>query len=210
MRIRDKILIFVLLFLFPLILESKDNPPIRFKANKVEYIYKKGKEATICRGSAHIWRNDFDLDAYIIKLYGKDNDIAKAYKNVILKSKTNNIIIKSDYAEYNNKISYAKFFKNPILKETNRKLEIRSALMESYIDKNISIALGNVFIKGTNYTAYCEKCIYYQDKARIELVGNPIVYYEDDIFKSDKIIVYIRKKKVKLYGNVEANLSSGR
>ena len=184
--------------------------PVQFKANRVEYIYKKGAEQTICRGNARIWRSDFILNANTIKLYGKDNNIAKAYKNITLISKTNDIIITGDYGEYNNIKSYAKVFKNPVLTVTNRNLVIKSSVMETYIKENKSIAFGDVIITQTNYRAYGEKGVYYQDKGIVELTGSPIVYYNDNIFSAEKIIVYIQKKRVKLYGEVKADIVAER
>ncbi len=182
--------------------------PIQFKANRVEYVYKKGAEKTICRGNARIWRSDFFLKANVIKLFGKDNNSAKAYRNVLLISKTNDVVITGGYGEYDNIKSYAKIFKNPVLQVTNKKLIITSSLMESYIKENKSIALGDVKITQTNYTAYGEKCVYYQNKDKIELTGSPIVYYDNNFFAAEKIIVYIKNKRVKLYGKVKAKLVS--
>ncbi len=185
---------------------SQKVEPIKFEANRVEYVFKKGKEKTICKGNAKIWRSDFILKARLIKIYGKKNDYAQAFRNVKIVSPKDNAIITGDYAEYDNIRGYAKVFKNPVLVVTNRKLRIESAVMENYIQENKAIALGDVRIYQTNYTAFCEKGIYYKDKDKIELIGNPIVYYGKDVFKSRKIFVYIKQKKVKLYGDVEAKI----
>ncbi len=189
-----------------LLFAQKKVEPIKFEANRVEYIFKKGKEKTICRGNAKIWRSDFILKANLIKIYGKKNDYAEAFRKVKIVSPKDNAIIIGDYAEYDNVKGYAKVFKNPVLEVTNRKLKIKSAIMENYINENIAIALGDVKITQTNYTAFCEKGVYYKDKEKIELTGDPVVYYENDVFKSRKIIVYIKQKRVKLYGDVEAKI----
>ena len=189
-----------------LLFAQKKVEPIKFEANRVEYIFKKGKEKTICRGNAKIWRSDFILKANLIKIYGKKNDYAEAFRKVKIVSPKDNAIITGDYAEYDNVKGYAKVFKNPVLEVTNRKLKIKSAIMENYINENIAIALGDVKITQTNYTAFCEKGVYYKDKEKIELTGDPVVYYENDVFKSRKIIVYIKQKRVKLYGDVEAKI----
>ena len=207
-RIRLLLIILGLLFLsYTLLLfAQKKVEPIKFEANRVEYIFKKGKEKTICRGNAKIWRSDFILKANLIKIYGKKNDYAEAFRKVKIVSPKDNAIITGDYAEYDNVKGYAKVFKNPVLEVTNRKLKIKSAIMENYINENIAIALGDVKITQTNYTAFCEKGVYYKDKEKIELTGDPVVYYENDVFKSRKIIVYIKQKRVKLYGDVEAKI----
>lgn len=195
----------VLSYMF-LLFAQKNIEPIKFEANRVEYIFKKGKEKTICRGNAKIWRSDFILKANLIKIYGKKNNYAEAFKRVKIISHKDDAIITGDYAEYDNVKGYAKVFKNPVLEVTNRKLRIESAIMENYINENIAVALGDVKITQTNYTAFCEKGVYYKDKEKIELTGNPVVYYENDVFKSKKIIVYIKQKRVKLYGDVEAKI----
>lgn len=203
-------LIFFLMFLIldSFMLQAQKSEPIQFKADKVEYIFKKGNEQTICRGNAKVWRSDFILKANLIKLYGKDNNISKAFRNVVIISPKDNTIITGDYAEYNNETGYAKVFKNPVLNVTNKKLQIKSGIMENYINENKSVAIGNVKIAETNFTAYCEKGIYYKDEDKIELRGNPVVYYGKDVFRSKKIVVYIKRKNVKLYGDVSASITS--
>jgi len=202
-------IIYLFFLLFPVFCFAQETvEPIKFKANKVIYYFKKGKEKTICKGNAKIWRSDFFLQANKIEIYGKENNISKAYNNVKIISYKDSTIITGGYAEYNNETSYAKVFKNPILTVTNEKLTIHSGIMENFIKENRAVAIGNVVIEQTNYTAYCEKGVYYRDKQLIELTGNPVVYYEDNIFKSEKIIVYIKKKNIKLYGRVYAKLIS--
>jgi len=70
------------------------------------------------------------------------------------------------------------------------------------------VALGEVIITQTNYKAFCEKGVYYKDKNIIELSGNPVVYYDNDKFKSKKIIIYVKEKRVKLFGDIEAMVFS--
>ena len=74
------ILLFLLLPVFSFSQETIE--PIKFKANKVIYYFKKGREKTICKGKAMIWRSDFFLEADKIVIYGKENSISKAYNNV--------------------------------------------------------------------------------------------------------------------------------
>ncbi len=202
-------LIFVLFLFITTVTEinySQEVKPLKFEANRVEYTFKKGHEKTICKGNAKIWRDDFILKADLIKIYGKNNDYAEAFNNVVIISPKDDIIITGDYAEYDNIKGYAKVFKNPVLEVTNRRLRIESAVMENYINENKAIALGAVRFSQTNYTGFSEKGVYYRAQYKIELTGNPIVYYDRNTFKSRKIIVYIRDKKVKLYGDVEATI----
>jgi len=198
----------IILIFFIKNLFSETTRPISFQADRVEYIFKKGKEQTICKGKAKIWRDDFIINADLIKIYGSKNEFSEAYKNVKIVSIPDNVIITGDYAEYNNTNSYAKVFKNPVLYVTNEKLRIESAVMESYFDENIAVALGEVIITQTNYKAFCEKGVYYKDKNIIELSGNPVVYYDNDKFKSKKIIIYVKEKRVKLFGDIEAMVFS--
>ncbi len=196
-----------LLFIFLIFISAE---PIKFRANKVEYFYKKGKEKTICRGDAEIWRSDFYLRSNLIYIYGKDYSIAKCYGNVKIISRKDEAIITGGYAEYDNIKEYARVFKNPVLVLTNRKITIKSALMETYPAKQISIALGNVIVTGTNFIAKGEKGIYYKERGVIELTGKPEVIQNEDVFKGNKIVVYIHKKKIKLYGDIRAIMVSER
>ncbi|MBN1898364.1 MAG: hypothetical protein JW827_06275 [Spirochaetes bacterium] len=201
-----RIMILVILSQIGLIFSQESVEPIKFEADRVEYVFKKGNEKTLCRGNAKIWRSDFTLFAQLIKIIGKDNNYAEAYNKVKLISPKDNTIITGGYAEYDNVKGYAKVFKSPVLVVTNRDVTITSAVMENYMNENISIALGDVKITQTNYVAFCEKGIYYKDQDKIEMLGNPIVYYDKDEFRSKKIIVYIKEKKVKLYDDVEAEI----
>lgn len=205
---RPLILSFIYVIILSFFISAEEVKQLNFEADKIEYIFKKGKEQTICTGNAKIWRDDFILYANLIKIYGKNNDYSEAYRKVKIISIPDEVIITGDYAEFDNLRSYAKVFKNPVLEFTNRNLRIESAVMESYFNENKAIALGEVKITQTNYTAYCEKGIYFKDKNIIELIGNPVVYYGDSIFKGNKIIVYINEKKVKLYGEVEASIKT--
>jgi len=189
-------------------LKAQNVEPIQFKADQVEYNYKKENEEIICQGNAQAERSDFFLKAVVIQIYGKNRNFLKAYNKVKLINKTNNTVITGDYAEYNNTNSYAKFFKSPKLVQTNQHLVIESAVMESYISENRSIALGDVVIIQTNYIAYCEKGEYFQNQDFIELTGNPVVYQKKDKFEAKKIVIYIKKKLIKLYDDVYARIVS--
>jgi len=190
------------------IVSGKTVEPITFKADRVEYIYKKGKEKVTCKGNSKIERSDFFMKAETIYIFGEKRDFSKAYKDIHMINKIDNVEIFGDYAEYDNIKGYAKVFQSPRLIYTNDKLEITSAIMESYLNESKSIAIGNVKIIQTNYVAYCEKAVYWQKKEIIELTGDPIVYYEKNVFQGNKIIVYINKKMVKLYDNVKAKIIS--
>ena len=207
----NKFITFLLLFFifFINILSTQEiSEPIKFKADQIEYIYKKGKEKVTCRGSARIERSDFFLKAYLIRIYGINRNFSKADKHVKMINKKDNVVIYGDYAEYDNVKGYAKVFKSPRLIFTNENLEIISAVMETFLNEHKSIALGDVKITQTNYTAYSEKAVYWHEKEIIELTGDPIVYYGSDVFQAEKIIVYIKKEIVKLYDNVKAKVIS--
>lgn len=206
---RELYCIIFILFIFS-ILSAQAPEPIKFKANKIEYIYKKGKERVICRGNAKVERSDFYLRAVTIHIIGKDRNYAKAYKNVKILNKRDNIVVYGDYAEYDNITGYAKVFKSPKLIYTNEKLVITSSVMETYINDSKSIALGDVKITQTNYTAFSEKAVYLQNKDLIELTGDPVVYEDNNMFEAEKIVVYIKKNLIKLYDNVIAKIKSER
>lgn len=202
-------LILLLFFLLTSLLWANETAePIKFKADRMEYIYKKGKEQVICRGRARVERSDFSLKARLIYIYGENRDFVKAYNDVKMINKIDEVVIYGDYAEYDNIAGYGKVFKSPRLVYTNEKLEMESAIMETFINENRSIAFGDVKITQTNYVAYCEKAIYWHKKDTIELTGDPVIYYEENLFRAEKIIIYIKKKLVKLYGNVRARISS--
>ncbi len=199
-------IIFILILNFFLYGEKVE--PIQFKADKIEYTFKEGAERVKCIGHAIIERSDFFLKGDTINIIGKDRNIAKAYNHVKIINKMDNVEIIGDYAEYNNTNSYVKVFKSPKLTYTNQKLVITSAVMESFLAENRSVALGNVKIVQTNYTAYSERGEYFQNKDLIELTGNPIVYYDQNKFKAKKIVIYIKNKLIKLYNDVFSRLKS--
>ena len=205
---KNSLTVLILFLLFNLTWAQESTEPIKFKADRVEYIYKKGKEKVTCKGNARLERSDFFLKAKLIYIYGVKKDFAEAYNNVKMLNKIDNVEIYGDYAEYDNAKGYAKVFKSPKLIYTNEKLEIESAVMETFLNENKSIALGDVKITQTNYVAYCEKAVYWQKKEMIELTGDPVVYYGKNVFKAKKIIVYIKKTTVKLYDDVRVRIIS--
>ncbi len=205
---KNKLYILILFFILNPLIAQKSVEPVKFKANRIEYIYKKGKEQVICRGNARMERSDFFLKANLIRIYGKDRNFAKAFRKVKMVNKKDNVIVYGDYAEYDNVDGYVKVFKSPRLVYTNEKLEIKSAVMESYLNENKSIALGDVKITQTNYVAYSEKAVYLQNRNLIELTGDPVVYYNKNEFRAEKIIVYIKKEIIKLYDRVVAKIKS--
>ena len=173
---KNSLFILLLLLFCNLIWAEEAVEPIQFKADRVEYIYKKGKEKITCKGNARIERSDFFLNAKLIYIYGEKRDFVKAHNNIKMVNKIDNVEIYGDYAEYDNIKGYAKVFKSPKLIYTNEKLEIVSAVMETFLNESRSVALGNVKISQTNYVAYCEKAVFWQKKEMIELTVNPCVY----------------------------------
>ncbi|MBU1075934.1 MAG: hypothetical protein KKH98_01490 [Spirochaetes bacterium] len=205
---QNKTSILVLFLLFGICFAQTSVEPIKFKADRIEYIYKKGNEEVICRGNAIVERSDFFLKAQLIRIYGEDRNFVKAFQKIKMVNKIDNVIVYGDYAEYDNISGYAKVFKSPKLVVTNENLEITSAVMETYLNENKSIALGDVKITQTNYTAYSEKAVYLQNRGMIELTGDPKVYQENDMFSAEKIVVYIKKKLIKLYNKVVSKITS--
>lgn len=203
---KSKLPIRIILLFLPVLVMGETVEPIQFSADKMEYTYKEGQERVKCIGHARIERSDFFLKGNTIILFGKDRNIAKAYDNVRMINKIDNVTIDGHYAEYYNTNSYMKVFKSPRLTSTNQHLVITSAVMESFLKENRSVAMGDVKITQTNYTAYGEKGEFFQNKDLIELTGGPIVYYGRDKFQARKIVVYIKKNLVKLYNDVFARI----
>ena len=201
--------VFIFFFLVVGLVSAKEaNEPVKFKADKMEYVFKKGKEQVTCRGRAIMERSDFYLKARLIHIYGEKRDNAKAYNDVKMVNKIDNVIIFGDYAEYDNNAGYAKVFKSPKLIHTNQKLEITSAVMETFLNENRSVAIGDVKITQTNYVAYAERAVFRHNKDTIELTGRPVVYYEKNEFRAKKIIVYTKKNLVKLYDDLGIRIRS--
>ncbi len=185
---------------------KKPAEPIKFKADKMEYVFKKGKEKVTCRGRARMERSDFFLKARLIHIIGPNKDFAKAYNNIKMVNKNDNVVIYGDYAEYDNIEGYAKVFKSPKLVYTNEKLEIESAVMETFLNENKSIARGDVKITQTNYVAYSEKAVYFHKKKTIELTGSPVVYRGKNVFRARKMIVFTDSNLIKLYDEVRTKI----
>lgn len=183
--------------------------PIRFTADKVEYTYREGAEKVKCMGNARIERSDFFLKANTVIILGKDRNQAKAYDNVRIINRQNQIVIEGHYAEYNNTNSYMKVFKSPRLISTNKRVTITSAVMESFLSEDRSVATGSVRIVQTNYTADAEKAEYFQGLDQIELTGDPVVYSGSDTFQARKIIIYVKQKLVKMFNDVYAVIKPG-
>jgi lipopolysaccharide export system protein LptA len=207
-RIRILALLFAMLPAGLLFSQNKalETEPIRFKADKMEYVFRKGAEQVTCRGRARMERSDFFLNAKLIHIYGEKKDYAKAYEDIKMVNKIDQVVIFGNYAEYDNPAGYAKVFKSPRLVYTNQDLEITSAVMETFLNENRSVAIGNVKITQTNYTAYGEKAVFNHNTDTIELTGNPVAYMNKNMFRAKKIVVYTEKKLVKLYDSVQSRI----
>ena len=84
--------VFIILSCLMFLHAEKAVEPIEFKADRVEYVYKKGKEKVTCKGNALVERSDFNMKADLIHILGANKDYVKAYDNIKMDPDSDRII----------------------------------------------------------------------------------------------------------------------
>lgn len=205
MKLEIKVIFFILIASVILRAEKLDEP-VKFKADKVKYLSKKGKEIIKCIGNSEISQGTSSVAAYIIEIYGKKRELSKCRKDVIITDIEDEVYIYGDYAEYDSTKKYAKVNKNPSMYLKKNDLTLKSDIIERFMLEKRSIATGSLEFEQENIKGSSERGVYFEDKNEIILEGNPVVMIDDDIYKSDIIAFYPDEKKAKLLGNVRAEI----
>ena len=86
-------------------------------------------------------------------------------------------------------------------------VKIYSIEMERFFNEDYFIARGNVEIIETNKRATGEMAVYTTTNRVLVLTGDPVLYRDGDIYKADRIELWLREDRLFLMGNVYAEVS---
>ena len=153
--------------------------------------------------NAYINSKDFKIESDSI-FYNKELEKINALGNVVLIDTLNDILIKSEKADFFEKSNKMIFKKEPELNLISEEdtLIILADRFESFKneDKSIIYAYPNVKFKNQNLVGRCDSLFYSVDDSLITLFEKPILWFDEyQVFSDTVSIKYFDKKIDKLF-----------
>jgi len=192
--------------------------PVHYSGHKLirEVIYHKRVKKKIIvlsiEGRAKVRHGKTELRSSKIEILGEDGNIIYINRKLDIKDRVYHTDLRAGFGEYRKLEKTAYVTKNPVAIHTNIEEGTKTTLksVEMFRDFNTGTihAKGNVeIIHSDGVKGYGKEAYYYEKEDLIILMGNPTIYEDKNIYKSDVMKFYNGKKLVILEGNAAVYLT---
>ncbi|MES0492020.1 MAG: hypothetical protein ABUK01_18650, partial [Leptospirales bacterium] len=174
-------------------------------------IKKKGVVLSI-QGRARVRHGQTELRSTKIEILGEDGNIIYINRKLAIDDKAYHTYLTAGFGEYRKLEKTAYVTKNPVAIHTNVEEGTKTILKatEMFRDFNNGTihAKGNVeIIHSDGVRGYGKEAYFYEKEDLIILMGNPTIYEEENIYKSDVMKFYNGERLVLLEGHASVYLT---
>ncbi len=204
-------LVFVL-FVIAISLVHSEPRKFTFSSDRTSITMSSGKEKTVLTGHARITSDSIDISADSIDLFGPDFRYARCSGNVTAIDRQQGIKLITE------NLFYDRVKKHLVIKgyaemiDQKNSIVVKGNYFESFSDEKITLIQIGVRIlkasKNDTLTARSEFARYDRAKNMLDLSGMPVVYKNNDEFRSTRITINLDTDEIKLSGKVSGTIVS--
>lgn len=145
-----------------------------------------------------ITQGDSTLKANTI-IYDEESSTGYAYEKVYYENKKDGIVLRAGEGTYYTKDKKIVLTKGPRLYMKKDKTRASSWKMIFYRDKDYVIMIGNVKIKGKNFTMTGDKARMHQKSGKFKIIGNAKTVDKDTVLTADIIDIKTENNELQSY-----------
>ena len=201
----------ILFFLTVFVLQGYSEPKkFTFSSDHTSISMSKGQEKTVLTGNAEIISDSIDIRADSIELFGPD------FRYALCSGKVTAIDDHQGIKLITQNLFYDRDKKRLVIKgyaemiDQKNSIVVKGSYFESFSDEKITLIQIGVRImkasKDSTLTARSEFARYDRSKNTLDLSGMPVVFKDNDEFRSTRITVNLDTDEITLFGKVSGTV----
>ena len=202
----------LLLFTVCIVQGYSETKKFTFSSDRTSITMAKGSEKTILTGHAEIVSDSLDIRADRIELFGPDFRYAECSGSVTAVDEHLGIKLETETLFYDREKKRLVIKGYAVMIDQKNSIVVKGSYFESFSDEKITLIQIGVRIlkasKDSTLTARSEFARYDRSKNTLDLSGMPVVYKDNDVFRSTRIMVHLDTDEITLFGKVSGTVTS--
>jgi lipopolysaccharide export system protein LptA len=179
---------------------------IPFKADRITAELAEGRKRTVLSGNAQFSSGSMVVRADTIELFGEDFIYAQCSGNVHVEDEEKGWALWADRLFYNRRDDITLIQGNAVMEDSKNEIVIKGGIIENREKDGIVLIQVGVRILKDDLTCRAQTARYFRNEDRLELTGMPVVYKNGDEFRARRIFVDLANEKVRMEGDVQAEV----
>ncbi len=179
-----------------------------FTAREVTSVQRDEMTRTVLEGDVKVNSENLEITAGHIELMGPDYDILKGEGSILVKELEKNITIEARKLDYDKSKKLIKFRGLVTLIDVEDETVIRCEALDYYEDEELVFLQAAVRLIKDKTVGRGEFATYHRKLKKLELLGRPIVWQNNDKYQADRITVNLDTNEISMEGKVQGTLTT--